>query len=62
MSVIMGCADLGRQHIAAGLVDEISIHVVPVLFGRGMRIFEDLHMGHVQPRPARSSCNPSRRG
>jgi riboflavin biosynthesis pyrimidine reductase len=33
----MGGADLGRQYIAAGLVDEISIHPVPVLFGSGTR-------------------------
>ena len=42
---IMGGADLGRQFIAAGLVDEISIHLVPVLFGSGTRMFEDLHGG-----------------
>jgi len=45
---IMGGADIGRQFLAAGLVDEISLHVVPVLFGSGTRMFEDLHRGHVQ--------------
>lgn len=45
---IMGGADLGRQYIAADLVDEISIHLVPVLFGTGTRMFDDLHKGHVQ--------------
>jgi dihydrofolate reductase len=43
---IMGGADLGRQYIAAGLVDEISIHLGPVLFGAGTRMFEELHKGH----------------
>jgi dihydrofolate reductase len=38
---IMGGADIGRQYIAAGLVDEISIHLVPVLFGAGTRMFDD---------------------
>jgi dihydrofolate reductase len=38
---VMGGADLGRQYIAAGLVDEISIHLVPVLFGGGTRMFDD---------------------
>jgi dihydrofolate reductase len=36
---VMGGADLGRQFIRAGLVDEISIHQVPVLFGGGLRMF-----------------------
>jgi hypothetical protein len=37
---VMGGADVGRQFLAAGLVDELSIHLVPVLFGRGTRLFE----------------------
>lgn len=45
---IMGGADLGRQYLAADLVDEISIHLVPVLLGTGTRMFEDLHQGHVR--------------
>ena len=45
---VMGGADLGRQYLAAGLVDEISIHLVPVLFGSGTPMFQPLDMGHVQ--------------
>jgi dihydrofolate reductase len=45
---IMGGADIGRQYIAAGLVDEISIHLVPVLFGAGTRLFDDGGGEHVQ--------------
>jgi dihydrofolate reductase len=56
---IMGGADLGRQFIAAGLVDEISIHVVPVLFGTGTRMFEDLHKGHVRLQPVDMLSTPS---
>jgi dihydrofolate reductase len=37
---VMG-ADVGRQALRAGLVDVISVHVVPVLFGTGTRMFED---------------------
>lgn len=44
---VMGGADLGRQCIAAGLVDELSIHLVPVLFGSGTAIFQELNLGHV---------------
>jgi dihydrofolate reductase len=45
---IMGGADLGRQCIAAGLVDELSLHVAPLLFGSGTALFEGLDIGHVQ--------------
>jgi dihydrofolate reductase len=37
---VMG-ADVGRQSLRAGLVDVISVHLVPVLFGTGTRMFED---------------------
>ena len=49
--VVMGGADLGRQYIAAGLVDEIQIHLVPVLFGGGTRMFDDSLDGHVDLEP-----------
>jgi dihydrofolate reductase len=49
--VVMGGADLGRQYIAAGLVDEIQIHLVPVLFGGGTRMFDDSLEGHVDLEP-----------
>jgi dihydrofolate reductase len=35
-------ADLDRQFLAAGLVDEIRIHVVDVLLGDGRRLFDRL--------------------
>ena len=41
-------ASIGQQYIAAGLVDEIGIHLVPVLFGSGTRMFENLGDEHIQ--------------
>jgi dihydrofolate reductase len=38
---LMG-ANLDRQFLAAGLVDEIRIHVVDVLLGGGRRLFDEL--------------------
>ncbi|MEO5679698.1 MAG: dihydrofolate reductase family protein [Acidimicrobiales bacterium] len=38
---VMG-ADAGRQALQAGLVDEVVIHLVPVLLGNGIRMFEHL--------------------
>ena len=35
---VMG-ADVGRQLMNAGVIDEISVHVVPVLFGSGTPLF-----------------------
>ena len=45
--VVMGGADMGQQFLRAGLLDEIQIHLVPVLFGSGTRMFEQLGDGHV---------------
>lgn len=45
--VVMGGADVGRQFLAAGLVDEIQIHLVPVLFGSGTPMFQPLDLGHL---------------
>ena len=41
-------ANLAQQCLRAGLLDELSIHLVPVLFGGGTRMFDDLGDGHVQ--------------
>ena len=38
---LMG-ADIDRQFLAAGLVDEIRIHLVDVLLGGGRRLFDEL--------------------
>jgi dihydrofolate reductase len=38
---LMG-ANLDQQFLAAGLVDEIRIHVIDVLLGGGLRLFDEL--------------------
>lgn len=38
---IMGGADVARQALAADLVDEARLHLVPVLLGGGSRLFPD---------------------
>ena len=45
---IMGGANIAAQFLKLGFVDEISIHLVPVLFGSGIRLFEHLDSAHVQ--------------
>jgi len=44
--LIMG-ADVARQFLQRGLIDEISIHLVPVVFGSGTRLFEGLDGEHI---------------
>ena len=39
---IGGGAHTVRQYLAADLVDELQLHVVPVLLGDGLRLFEGL--------------------
>ncbi len=45
---VMGGAQIGQQFIKAGLVDEIFIHLVPVLFGNGTRMFDHIGGEHIQ--------------
>ena len=40
--IIGGGAEVINQYLAAGLVDEIELHVVPILLGGGARLFEDV--------------------
>ncbi|CAL9489688.1 MULTISPECIES: dihydrofolate reductase family protein [Streptomyces] len=42
---IGGGAHTVRQYLAAGLVDELQLHVVPTLLGDGLRLFEGLGTG-----------------
>lgn len=39
---IAGGANTNQQYMKAGLLDEIQIHLVPVLLGDGIRLFEHL--------------------
>lgn len=38
---VIGGANLIQQYLKAGLVDELRLHIPPVLFGTGTRLFED---------------------
>jgi dihydrofolate reductase len=43
-----GGAELINQYLAAGLLDELELHVVPVLLGDGARLFDNLGDDEVQ--------------
>ena len=40
--IVMGGADLLRQYLAAGVVDELTLTIAPVLLGGGKRLFEGI--------------------
>jgi dihydrofolate reductase len=40
--VLLGGGQIINQYLAAGLLDELELHIVPVLLGGGSRLFEDL--------------------
>jgi dihydrofolate reductase len=44
---VMGGAVIGQAYLAAGLVDEIVVHLVPVLLKAGTRMFDNLGPEHL---------------
>jgi dihydrofolate reductase len=40
--IVAGGADVARQYLRAGLLDEFQVHVAPLLLGGGTRLFDDL--------------------
>jgi dihydrofolate reductase len=46
--MLWGGAQVAQQYLAAGLLDELELHVVPVLLGDGARLFDNLGTTEVQ--------------
>lgn len=46
------------QYLNAGLIDELSIALAPVLFGSGIRLFEGVDAGRVALEPVRAEPSP----
>jgi dihydrofolate reductase len=38
--MVIGGADVAQQFLNAGLLDEIRLHLVPILLGAGTRLFD----------------------
>ena len=60
---VAGGGTLLRQVLAAGLLDELELHIVPVLLGDGMRLFDaslglDTHEG-IELTPDRVAASPA---
>ena len=52
-NVLVHGAAITRLALAAGVLDELELHVVPVLFGRGRRLFEGLAAEQIELRRTR---------
>ncbi|WP_233508597.1 dihydrofolate reductase family protein [Spongiactinospora gelatinilytica] len=46
---IAGGAATVNQYVAAGLIDELRLHIAPAILGRGERLFESV--GDIELRP-----------
>jgi dihydrofolate reductase len=52
--VIGGGANVVQQYLAAGLIDELEIHLVPLLLGGGERLFDNLSGADLPFEPVRT--------
>ncbi|WP_454301580.1 dihydrofolate reductase family protein [Salana multivorans] len=52
--VLVHGAGVGARMLRAGLLDEIQLHVVPVLLGQGRRLFDELPPDQVELQPVRA--------
>jgi dihydrofolate reductase len=48
-----------QQGLSAGLLDEMVIVLIPVLLGKGIRLFDNLETGHITLNPTRVTAGPS---
>jgi dihydrofolate reductase len=48
-----GGANVAQQYLAAGLIDELQLNVVPILLGDGTRLFENIAAANVELEPIR---------
>ena len=54
---IAGGASAVRQYLAAGLLDELYLHIVPVIFGAGERLLDDV--GDLVLEPVKVVASPA---
>ena len=52
-NVLVHGAGTAQLALAAGVLDEIEIHLIPVLLGQGRRLFDNLSPEHIELEPIR---------
>ncbi len=55
---LWGGAEAVQQYLAAGLLDELELHIVPVLLGDGARLFENVGGSEVALEQVRAVAGP----
>jgi dihydrofolate reductase len=55
---VWGGAHIVTQYLQAGLLDELQLHVIPILLGGGVRLFQDLNAAGIELRKTRSIDTP----
>lgn len=56
--MVAGGANAVQQYLARGLLDEIQIHLVPVLLGDGVRLFDHIGTARIELERTRVSESP----
>jgi dihydrofolate reductase len=56
--VLVHGAGTAQLALAAGVLDELQIHLIPVLLGDGRRLFEHLGTDHIELEPIRIADGP----
>ncbi|REE96670.1 dihydrofolate reductase family protein [Thermomonospora umbrina] len=57
-NVLVHGARTARLALAAGVLDELQIHLIPVLLGQGERLFEGMPPDHIELEPLRAVEGP----
>jgi dihydrofolate reductase len=47
-TVLVHGAGTAQLELAAGVLDELEFHLIPVLFGQGRRLFDNLARDHIE--------------
>lgn len=56
--IVIGGAQIARQYLRAGAVDELRLHLVPVILGAGTRLFDDAPSPSISLRPIEVTNTP----
>jgi dihydrofolate reductase len=55
---VAGGANTIQQYLSAGLIDEMQIHIAPLLLGEGIRLFDHLGPHHIPLEATRAIASP----
>jgi dihydrofolate reductase len=56
--ILLHGASTAQECLRAGLLDEVELHLIPVLLGQGRRLFEDMAPEHIELELLRALSGP----